>query len=227
MSARGSSCACGGRCPKCSAGVNRAGNANADPAPLDSRKPIGFVDELVRWVRYKTVSGPTYSGKGVSLFFQWAVDLETSLQYGYVVQHIQSEWWAENCDGTPFTGYDVTKEYWERWHFENGKNVTAKDRTTGADDTWSRGICDQPLVGQPCPAYPKDTRGIWVISGELYIVPDFDLDGFSSSAAGRSPAGNLDHSLTKPARDLGKASGRRTIGGVWDFCGSNNTHTRV
>jgi hypothetical protein len=223
-----SSCACGGGCPRCRGEAPLAGSrANKDLAPPVS--PLNpLTEQFGRWARYTTVAGPVFNPPGTGLpFFRWSVNMTTSMDVGMIVQKIESTWWAENCDGTPYTGFDPSATYWEGWFVENNHVITPKDKLSGADDRWERGICDQRTFGDPCPTYAAPTRGAWGTRGELYAYPNVDLD-FVGRTGGRSPAGNLPHTLTEPAQDLGPPRAVREIGGAWDICDpANPTHTRL
>jgi hypothetical protein len=226
-------CSCGGQCPKCAA---KTGSPTQRPenlggskslAPAYSARPNPIIENFGRWASYETRRGPEFNSHGVDPFFLWAVDFKTSLQMGYLVQKITSTWVAHNCDDTPYTGWEPTPVYWERWKFYNGKNVTPKDTLTGADDRWQRGLANKPK-GLDCGSpYLQATSGVWSITGELYVYPHFPLGGFSSTQSCYANAGNLEYSLTQPKEDLGRPMAKRTIAGSWDFCPPNDTHTRI
>jgi hypothetical protein len=231
-----SACPCEGACPRCArtppsatrpqqGGSTLAGNASL--APAQSHAPDPITANFGRWASYTTVSGPDFNASGVDPFFSWSVDFQTSLQTGYLVQKIVNSWVAQNCDGTPFNGREPTPTYWERWYFQNGVNQTPKDSVSGANDRWERGLCEQGTWADPCAPYRQATSGVWAMTGELYVYPSTDLDGFSSTRSGRADAGVLEYSLTEPKEDLGRAFAKRTIAGRWDFCGGNNIHVQV
>jgi hypothetical protein len=227
----GGHCACGGHCPKCAGAKGSAaimgGNAAAAGPPLNSREPNPVTEKFGRWATYKTVQGPTFEARAFGPMFLWAVDFDTSLQSGYLVQKIVNSWSATHCDGTPFAGQEPTPVYWERWHFENGRNLRAKDVSSGADDRWSRGVCDKGSAFDCCPYYAPLTSGVWAMSAELYVYPSFELPGFSSTRTCRANAGQLEHSLTEPQVDLGRPLATRTIRGAWDYCSETKTHTQT
>ena len=152
--------------------------------------------------------------------FEWAVDFETSLETGYIVQRIENVFDAENCDGTPFTGSVPTPLYWERWYVENHKMQTNKSSNYNADDAWVRNLCNPftPfIVG--CDPYPHATRGNWSMTGTLYILPNTSNPGrFYYPNRDVPDAGNLEATLTDPGSALGRPKGSRTASGSWDCC---------
>lgn len=152
--------------------------------------------------------------------FEWAVDFETSLETGYIVQRIENVFDAENCDGTPFTGSVPTPLYWERWYVENHKMQTKKSTNYNANDVWVRNLCNPVtpfIVG--CDPYRHATRGNWSMTGTLYILPNTSNPGrFYHPNRDVPDAGNLEATRDDPGPALGRPKGSRTASGSWDCC---------
>lgn len=227
----GARCACGGSCPRCRGdGVAAlAGAQGKDSAPLSSQ-PDPLTERFGRWVGYTTMGSIQFNPlmnppQASKPFFRWNVDFQTSMEIGTVVQLIESTWWAENCDGTTFTGVDNNATYWESWHVEKN-TVKDRDKLSGANDRWERNVCDVPTLGGPqCPIYQKPTHGVWAMAGTLYAYPGIDLGW---SPGGHTMSGSRPSTTTPPTQDLGRPMARREIGGTWNSCNpANPTHTRL
>lgn len=217
----GPACACGGTCPRCqhdSVG-SLAGTREQDLAPPSS-KPDPLTEKFGRWVGYTTQGSIQFNPKvdpqpPDKPFFRWNANFQTSMELGTIVQLIESTWWAENCDGTAFTGADGNATYWESWHVENGQ-VQGGDKTYGAHDRWERNVCDVTSFGSSlCPTYPQATRGVWAMAGTLYAYPGIDLGWIPG---GHPMSGSRPSTSVPPTQDLGRPMARREIGGAWDSC---------
>ncbi len=214
-------------------------------AGAESRPTVSFSPPVVRrqapkppgkrafgsWVTTTDVKAKNFNNpddfcdkSGVPIF-DWAVDFDTSLDIGYIVQRIDNVFDAENCDETDFTGIVPTPLYWERWYVENNEIQTAKDSHYGAHDAWVRNLCQQ-LTGfmTGCHPYPQATRGNWSMTGTLYLLPGTgNPGGFVSGSV--PDAGALQSTTTDPGDVLGRPKGTRTAYGSWDCCPREETPT--
>jgi hypothetical protein len=202
-------------------------NVTAGPSEIRRQGPKNPIKEAFgRWVTANDVVPQHFnwpddicSQAGIEIF-EWAVDFETSLETGYIVQRIDNVFDAENCDGTSFTGFTPTPRYWERWYVENHKMQTNKSSNYNADDAWVRNLCNPvtpSIVG--CDPYPHATRGNWSMTGALYILADTSNPGsFYRPNRDVPDAGNLEATLTDPGPALGRPKGSRTASGSWDCC---------
>lgn len=149
-----------------------------------------------------TVAGPTW---GNCRQFLWDVSWTTAGRNGFIVQEIVNSGKITNCaDGTvqpnPFT-----PRYWEAWAVDGSGNVG-----DGGIDRWSRG-------------QRNNTHGNWFMTGKVHFVTTLDpAAGFSRTAV--ADANGLLATTTQPS-GLGPVSRRRQASGVWNCCGTNNTHT--
>jgi hypothetical protein len=143
--------------------------------------------------------------------FVWEVGFRTSLRNGFIIQQVDNEFVPAMCDGTAYTGWRPTPRYWEAWAVDGAGVVTP---SVGAiNDQWTR------------PFRPRSS-GRWTMRGTLFTTLRLPTTFVVGGAADAGPI--LRSTVAPPSSDfLGLVAGTRRVGGRWDFCAPNNTHTRA
>jgi len=145
---------------------------------------------------------------GLPFEFDWRVAFRTTMRNGFIIQKIENTFNATMCNGSPYTGWTPIRTYWEAWRVDGVGNVTPM--IAGVNDIFTR------------PLRPG-SRGNWVMRGTLYTTRTLP----SSFVAGAiQEAGILPATLSNPGNDfLGYVANRRRVGGTWNCCTANSTHT--
>jgi len=190
---------------------------------LRAEKQPALADDLARdnFVTTSNVLAPTFNACPIQPSFRWDVSFGTSLRNGFIIQEVRNVFNPIHCDGTAYVGPRPTPLYWEAWQASGAGAVTPQAGTI--NDMWQLGLCHH-AAGPPRCAN-KDSRGTWRKTGRFFTVLKLP-PGF---AAGSVPdAGILLSTVAAPkSDDLGLVSGARGIGGTWNCCPPNNTHTKT
>ncbi len=152
---------------------------------------------------------PTFCPCGL---FISAITWKTTGRNGFIVQEINNDYEARNCDkepcesnGTENNKVKPTSRFWEAWEVDGSGNVTPKD---------------QDIFTQP---RRKPTCGHWRIEGEAHFVSKISKD----FQVGNVPEAVGLPSTTKPQTGLGPVLLKREAEGEWNCCGTNRKHEPV
>jgi peptidoglycan hydrolase-like protein with peptidoglycan-binding domain len=140
--------------------------------------------------------------------FLWQIGWNTTGRNGFIVQEINNVYNAQNCDGSANNQVVQTPRYWEAWRVNAAGQVTPN--LGAVNDIWSR-------LRRP------GLKGNWTMNANVFFVNNLEPAANFVTGSVRD-AGDLQSTTTQPG-NLGTSLLTRHAGGVWDNCGTNNTHT--